>query len=219
MVMKAKRKATDEIVAIKLIKKNAALKADSIQLAMEVNNLVRLDHPNIIKLHEVYENKVYLFLVQEYCACSFIDFVKKHNLKEESLRVVVKQLLSALQYCHKIGVIHRDIKFQNVMFLDANDITSLKLIDFGLSGSLSKDSIYQAMGTAVYIAPEVITGDYDEKADLWSLGILLYYSITGIPPFMGRTTRELYQNIVSGFPGGTMPKLDGASPEVDQFLT
>ena len=223
IVMKAKSKSngtlrmtSDEIVAIKLIRKTP--NSDNSELEEEVNNLIQLDHPNIIKLLEVYQNEQYIFLVQEYCACPFIDFVKKRKLNEEDLRVIVKQLLSALHYCHKVGVIHRDIKIQNIMFANPDDITSLKLIDFGLAGRITTESIYQAMGTAIYLAPEVIIGEYDERIDMWSLGILIYYTVNGVPPFQGRSARELYQNIVKGSSINYVPRIPGASEELNDLL-
>lgn len=147
--------------------------------------------------------------------------MKKHNkLNEEAIRVIVKQLLSALQYCHKLGIIHRDVKIQNFMFLDPNDITSLKLIDFGLSGRVSREnSNYQAMGTAIYIAPEMIMGEYNEKVDIWALGILIYYTMTGSPPFQGRTQRELYLNIIQGQSYGYVPVIPDGSAELNDFLS
>ena len=135
------------------------------------------------------------------------------------MRVIVKQLLSALHYCHKLGVIHRDIKMQNVMSLDQNDITSLKLIDFGLSGKLSgENGNYRAMGTAIYIAPEMIMGEYDEKIDLWALGILIFYTMTGSPPFQGRTQRELYLNIIQGQTHRFVPSIPQATAELNDLL-
>ena len=132
--------------------------------------------------------------------------------------MILKQLLSALVYCHKLGVIHRDIKFQNIMFTNENDITSLKLIDFGLSAQIDnkKSMMSKAMGTAVYLAPEVILGEYDEKVDIWSVGVLIYYMLNGVPPFQGRNPRELYENIIHGASINYVPRIQGASIEVSR---
>jgi calcium-dependent protein kinase len=101
--------------------------------------------------------------------------------------------------------VHRDIKFQNIVFGKKDDIRTLKLIDFGLAGSVhSKNSLSKAMGTAIYLAPEVISGEYDEKADIWSLGVLLFYLITGNPPFNGNTTKELYMDILQNSQRGSL---------------
>lgn len=215
VVFKARCKATDEIVAVKWIKKSSV--QDPNLLKNEVNNLVMLDHPNIIKLHEIYEDQEYLFMVQEFCECSFSQFFKKTPMNEENLKVLLKQLLSALVYCHKIGVIHRDIKAQNIMFSNSDDLTSLKLIDFGLSAQADaqKASLSRAMGTAAYLAPEVILGEYNEKVDIWSVGVLIYYMLNGVPPFQGRTPRELYENIIQGASINYIPTIHSASDEVD----
>jgi len=217
MVMKAKSKSTGEIVAIKLISRER-VKDQSI-LENEVNNLAMLDHPNIVKLIEVYENSEYVFMVQEYCECSLGCYLKKNKLTEDTLKLLLKKILSALVYCHKIGVIHRDIKLQNIMLSKEGDINSLKLIDFGLSAQThyNKAKMSQAMGTAMYLAPEVIFGEYDEKVDLWSLGVLVYYMLNGVPPFPGRDPREVYENIMQAASINYVPKIQGASDELNDL--
>ena len=113
-------------------------------------------------------------------------------------------------------MIHRDIKLQNIMLSREGDINSLKLIDFGLSAqaSVKKTAMSQAMGTAMYLAPEVIFGEYDEKVDIWSVGVLVYYMLNGVPPFPGRDPREVYENIVAAASINYAPKIQGASDEV-----
>lgn len=91
------------------------------------------------------------------------------------------QLFSAINHCHANGVIHRDIKHENIMITDTNQI---RLIDFGLSRIKPKKLlIHERVGTAFYMAPEVLNGNYNEKADLWSLGVLLYTLVCGYMPF------------------------------------
>lgn len=124
-------------------------------------------------------------------------FAKKGGATKGELQVLCIKILSALAYCHKRGVIHRDIKFENIVFGMSSDIRTLKLIDFGLSTSVGSDNLLtKATGTAIYLAPEVISGEYDQKADVWSLGVLLYYLVTGSPPFSGSNTKELYMDIL-----------------------
>lgn len=165
----------------------------------EVSFLKKLDHPNIVKLHEIYENEEYIFLVQELCESQLIDYFKmKGGISEKDLAVICSKILSALAYCHRHGVIHRDIKFQNILLGNVSDLRTLKLIDFGLSAYIGdkQSELSKATGTAIYLAPEVISGNYDEKADIWSLGVLLYYLVTGQPPFRGRNMKELYMDIL-----------------------
>lgn len=101
------------------------------------------------------------------------------------------------------------------MLSKADDISSLKLIDFGLSAHSSrKTAMSQAMGTVMYLAPEVILGEYDEKVDIWSVGVLVYYMLNGVPPFPGRDPREVYENIVAAASINYAPKIQGASEEV-----
>lgn len=91
---------------------------------------------------------------------------------------------------------HRDIKPQNILFKEFANLNTLKLIDFGLSAKFDDiNKTSRPLGTAIYLAPEIITTQYDEKVDIWSLGVMLYQLVAGTPPFMGNNTRELYEAI------------------------
>lgn len=164
----------------------------------EVELLKKLDHPNIVKLHELFENNKFIFLVMELCECNLIEYFQlKKSGSEKELAIVCTKILSALSYCHKSGFVHRDIKFQNILLGNEKDIRTLKIIDFGLSVNIaSEKKLTKALGTAIYLAPEVISGNYNEKADIWSLGVMLYYLIFGSPPFTGKDAQELYMNIL-----------------------
>ena len=96
----------------------------------------------------------------------------------------MKQLISAVFHCHTMGIVHRDIKPENIMITRGNDV---KLIDFGLSknAGISNGSMHTIAGTPYYMAPEVLKGSYNDKADMWSLGVLLYTLVSGYLPFQG----------------------------------
>jgi calcium-dependent protein kinase len=111
MVMKAKNKFTGKYVAIKLINKNENSEKPG-ETINEIEMLQNLDHPNIIKLHEIYENDAYVFLVQDLCECDMLQFFSyRGGATKGDLQILCIKLLSALAYCHKKGVVHRDIKF------------------------------------------------------------------------------------------------------------
>jgi calcium-dependent protein kinase len=108
-------------------------------------------------------------------------------------------ILSAISYCHAHSIVHRDIKPENLLFLSNKPNSPLKVIDFGTSRSFTKkERMKKRFGTPFYIAPEVLDGDYDEKCDVWSCGVILYILLSGRPPFMGESNQEIFDNIRKG---------------------
>lgn len=106
----------------------------------------------------------------------------------------MRQLLSTIVYCHKRGIVHRDLKPENILIekkADKSDI-SIKVIDFGTAEAFSSHTVLrQTIGTAYYIAPEVLYGNYNYKCDIWSCGVILYILLSGYPPFNGRNDNEI----------------------------
>jgi len=116
---------------------------------------------------------------------------------EREAAAIFKQMMSAICYCHSQGICHRDLKPENLLFLNATDESVLKVIDFGLSKIFNKEDhkMTTKVGTAYYVSPEVLSGDYDEKCDIWSSGVILYIILTGDPPFNGSNDNEIYRKI------------------------
>ena len=111
---------------------------------------------------------------------------------------IVHKVASAVAYIHSLGIVHRDIKPENIMFSDKDIYSEVKLIDFGLSNKFDTTHLKRLktfVGTPLYLPPEVIDGEYDEKCDIWSLGVLLYSLLCGYPPFYGKNKTQLYDNI------------------------
>lgn len=100
-------------------------------------------------------------------------------------------------YCHKMGIVHRDLKPENILFDSNRPDACLKIIDFGASAKLSTDGINlsKRVGTPFYVAPEVLAANYNEKCDIWSMGVILYILICGYPPFFGTTQGEILQKV------------------------
>ncbi|XP_051127703.1 CBL-interacting serine/threonine-protein kinase 7-like [Andrographis paniculata] len=178
----------DEEVAIKVIDKATTAAAMEPLILREVSAMRRLrHHPNVLELHEVMATKSKIYLVMELAHGGelFARLHRSHRFSESTARKYFQQVISALSFCHQNGVVHRDIKPQNLL-LDRNG--SLKITDFGLSAFSDQkiDGLVRtACGTPAYTAPEVICGKaYDgEKADAWSCGVLLYVFLTGSLPF------------------------------------
>lgn len=128
------------------------------------------------------------------------DFIIKHkNLSESIAAHFLKQILSAIAYCHANSIVHRDIKPENLLLDSDSHKATLKVIDFGTS-TLSEPSerLSKRFGTAYYIAPEVLERNYDNKCDIWSIGVILFILLSGSPPFSGRNDREILDNVRRG---------------------
>jgi calcium-dependent protein kinase len=126
----------------------------------------------------------------------FGEIIKRQNFGESHAATILQQLLSALAYLHDRGIIHRDIKPENVLLEELNDIMNIKLIDFGTAVQVKNSKTAKgAVGTAYYIAPEVLSGTYNSKCDLWSCGVLLFILLAGHPPFDGQTDNEILEKV------------------------
>lgn len=168
-----------------------------------------LDHPNVIKLYELFENSEELFLVQEYWSGGelFDQIAEQDHFDEQYAAKVFEQILKSLIYWHKNRIWHRDLKPENFMFSSKGDKGVLKLIDFGLSrtfytfertGEKALLRMQTKAGTAFFMAPEVITKNYSSSWDMWSAGAILYVMLSGYPPFDGQTQEEIFEAILQG---------------------
>ncbi|CAI2385020.1 unnamed protein product [Moneuplotes crassus] len=170
----------------------------------ELSSLKLLDHPNIIKLHEVYECGNSIYLVQEFCnGGELFDFiVEKGTIDEPTAAEIFKQMVGAIIYCHKNRICHRDLKPENFMLCSNGDGWKVKLIDFGVSRSYFKmeenmgiTRMASVIGTTPYMAPEVFEENYSNSCDIWSLGVILYIMVAGYPPFEGDNEEEIEAKI------------------------
>lgn len=169
-----------------------------VRLQYEVEILSNLDHPNILRLYETYndEKRKKFYLVTEKCeGGELFDVIMDRGssgLTEQESAIIMKQILSAVNYCHLMKVAHRDLKPENILLENPDDLTTIKIIDFGTSQVFTEDqSMSQTYGTPYYIAPEVCRKDYDQQCDIWSIGVILYILMCGEPPFNGRTDADI----------------------------
>nr|XP_043630554.1 CBL-interacting serine/threonine-protein kinase 7-like [Erigeron canadensis] len=201
------RSLTDDTtsVAVKVIEKPATADPSmEPRLVREVRAMRRLNHPNILKLHEVLATKSKIYLVMELAAGGelFTQLTRRGRMKEATGRFYFQQLVSALHFCHQNGVAHRDLKPQNLL-LDKNG--NLKISDFGFSAlpESKKDGLlHTACGTPAFTAPEILRGKgYDgSQADAWSCGVILFNLLAGYLPFddsnIPNMIRKIYQREV-----------------------
>lgn len=186
-------------VAVKAMQKGKITDYESFK--NEINILMQLDHPNIIKLHETWETDRICFLVTELCEGGelFFHITKKKHLTEQQAAMIMRQAFYALCYLHNNKICHRDIKPENFLLYKENDDSFIKLIDFGLAKRVSKNEVMNAPnGTPYYIAPEVLKGSYTTQCDNWSMGVVMYIMLSGKPPFGGKSNKEIIDNVLKG---------------------
>ena len=160
---------------------------DSGSVFEEVTILQNLDHPNLPRVYEFFEDDTSFYIVLEYCKGGdlFDRIVELQRFEESQAAEIMSQLLSGVNYLHSKGIIHRDIKPENILLSDRKSLL-LKIIDFDTATFFGTDYKREMFGTPLYMAPEVVKGKYNEKCDLWSCGIVLYILLNGSPPFDGR---------------------------------
>ena len=216
-IYKVKNKQSGDIRAMKQIIKSKI--TDIAKFQTEIKILSMVDHPNIVRLFEVIEDDKYFNLIQELCTGG--ELYKKYQttqLKEKEIAIIFNQIMSAVAYCHEKGIVHRDLKLENILFVSEDPDSPIKIIDFGFSVLFDKKQnsknddkeknsdgndlkkfglrrMKSKVGTLYYISPEIIKGNYDEKCDIWACGVILYILLCGYPPFSGNTDKEVYNLI------------------------
>ena len=215
---------------MKIIKKtNIKTQDDEQKFLKEIEILIKIDHPNIIKIYEYYTDDVNFLLITEFIGGGdlYTVITKFSRFSEETAANIMYQLFSAVSYLHSMNIVHRDIKPENILVetwsIKNNDI-SIKLIDFGTSNYFTQDSkLSLKIGSPYYIAPEVLNDSYNEKCDVWSCGVLMYILITGKPPFYGKTLTGIIDNVLRGSLDNIQPLLDKVSASarslIKQLLT
>ena len=164
----------------------------------EISTLVSLGHPNILRCYEIFEDHFKFYIATEYCKGGelFKKIIEMNHFSETQAAEIMFQLMTAIAYCHSKGVIHRDLKPENILLTDTGNCFDIKVADFGSSCFLDKNrKLTGCFGSAYYVAPEVFKGNYNEKCDIWSCGIILYMMLTGQPPYNGRDSKEILRQL------------------------
>lgn len=188
--------------AIKTLKKDFLNPHNLKSLEEEVSILRNLDHPNIVKYFETYEDDYYIHIVMEYIPGDNLFKVitnRKYNqFCEKDAAEIMLCLFKAVLFLHKNKIVHRDIKPENILFSMPGKYESLKLIDFGLSVAAIKGKDKYRVGSPYYMAPEMLQGCYTVETDTWSIGVILYVMMTGVQPFQGQNQEEVFAKITKG---------------------
>ncbi|XP_029457053.1 NUAK family SNF1-like kinase 1 [Rhinatrema bivittatum] len=220
-VNRATEKGTGRMVAVKSIRKDKITdELDRVHLQREIEITALLKHDHIVQIYEVFENKDKIIIVMEYASNGELyDYVNdRQRITENEARNFFRQIVSAVHYCHKNRVVHRDLKLENIL-LDEN--LNVKLADFGLSNMFQKDQVLETYcGSPLYAAPEIINGfPYQgPEVDCWALGVLLYALVYGSMPFDNSSYKTLSEQISSG-EYRKPPHLSGACGLIDWMLT
>jgi len=192
-------KETGKEYAVKIINKTS-VGADMARLATEMEILKQVDHPNIISLKEIVDTKNCLFIVTELVTGGelFDKIVELGQYTEKEAAILVSKMVSAIAYLHEKGIVHRDLKPENLLLKDSENISEVKIADFGLSKIILPRIMMQtACGTPGYVAPEVLQAiGYDKEVDMWSIGVITYILLCGFPPFYNENLPELFEQIM-----------------------
>ncbi|NXN92793.1 DAPK3 kinase, partial [Rhinopomastus cyanomelas] len=206
IVKKCREKGTGVEYAAKFIKKRQSRASrrgvSREEIEREVAILQQILHANIIKLHDVYENKTDVVLILELVSGGeLFDFLaQKESLSEEEATRFIRQILDGVSYLHSKKIAHFDLKPENIMLLDNNiPIPHIKLIDFGLAHKIEDGVEFKNIfGTPEFVAPEIV--NYEPlglAADMWSIGVITYILLSGASPFLGETKQETLANITA----------------------
>lgn len=194
-VRKWVNKITQATRAVKIITKEALKGNEKIRFFYEMEIMKKLDHPNIMRIFEVFQDTKRYFLIMEIWTGGelFHEIEKRSKFNEKDTAIIIEQILEAMSYCHSKLIVHRDLKPENIL-IDSENINNLKVIDFGTSQKMTPGvKMNQTFGTSYYIAPEVLTTEYNEKCDVWSIGVIMYILLSGKPPFDGESDKDIWK--------------------------
>ncbi|RHY58817.1 hypothetical protein DYB34_003143 [Aphanomyces astaci] len=203
-VKSAVNKADNTKWAVKCIEKASLAPDDEEALRVEVEVLQMVEHPNIVKLKEVFDcPKTFYMVMEEMSGGELFDrIVEKEKYSEREARTVVHKLATALAYCHTLGIVHRDLKVRHckLNLKACLENAEIKIADFGLAKLIQGNSMMQtACGTPGYVAPEILEGKpYGGEVDMWSLGVITYILLCGFPPFYDENNAALFATIKAG---------------------
>ncbi|KAL2228152.1 UNVERIFIED_CONTAM: CDPK-related kinase 1 [Sesamum indicum] len=211
-------------VAVKVIPKSKMTTAIAIEdVRREVKILRALTgHKNLVQFYDAYEDEDKVYIVMELCkGGELLDSILSRGGKypEEDAKIVMVQILSVVAYCHLQGVVHRDLKPENFLFASKDENSTLKAIDFGLSDYVKPDErLNDIVGSAYYVAPEVLHRSYGTEADMWSIGVIAYILLCGSRPFWARTESGIFRAVLKADPSFEEAPWPSLSPDAIDFV-
>lgn len=214
----------NQAVAVKIISKAKMTTAISIEdVRREVKILKYLSgHKNLVKFHEAFEDAQNVYIVMELCeGGELLDRILSRGGRytEKDAKSIIVQILSVVAFCHLQGVVHRDLKPENFLFSTQNEDSPLKIIDFGLSDFIRPDQrLNDIVGSAYYVAPEVLHRSYSVEGDIWSIGVITYILLCGSRPFWARTESGIFRSVLRADPNFDDSPWPTVSAEAKDFV-
>ncbi|KAL9243509.1 hypothetical protein vseg_017386 [Gypsophila vaccaria] len=195
-------KSGEKYACKSILKRKLASKSDREDMKREVNILQHLSgQPNIVQFKAAFEDRQSVHLVMELCAGGelFDRIIALGHYSEKAAAQVFSQIVRVVQVCHFMGVMHRDLKPENFLISTRDHTALIKATDFGLSVFIQEGKVYRdVVGSAYYVAPQVLRRSYGKEIDIWSAGIILYILLSGVPPFWAETERGIFDAILKG---------------------
>ena len=208
-------------VAIKSLRKEA-MGSNVVLLRRELLIIRSLDHPNIVKYYETYEDSKYLHVVMELCEGGdlFDHVICQTSLTEEEVSRIMRKLMHAVNYMHEMNICHRDLKPDNFLYASKEPEADIKVADFGMATGFAAtgDSLNSVVGTPYYIAPEVLKGLYGKECDIWSLGVVMFFLLSGEQPFRSASLADIYKLISTCNYSFSSPVWSSVSPQAKNLI-
>ncbi|KAM7525339.1 hypothetical protein LguiA_015241 [Lonicera macranthoides] len=196
-------KATGKEFACKTIAKRKLVSIEDVEdVRREIQIMHHMaGHPNVISIVAAYEDAVAVHVVMELCAGGelFDRIVKKGHYTEKKAAELARIIVGVVESCHSLGVMHRDLKPENFLFVDDEEESALKTIDFGLSMFFRPGETFtDVVGSPYYVAPEVLKKFYGQECDVWSAGVIIYILLSGVPPFWDELEQGIFEQVLNG---------------------
>ncbi|CAM8960762.1 unnamed protein product [Rhodiola kirilowii] len=196
-------KTTGKEYACKTIAKRKLLTDEDVEdVRREIQIMHHLaGHTNVVSIKGAYEDPMAVHLVMELCAGGelFDRIIKRGHYTERKAADLTRVIVGVVEACHSLGVMHRDLKPENFLFVNQQEDSLLKTIDFGLSMFFKPgDKFSDVLGSPYYVAPEVLRKRYGPEADVWSAGVILYILLSGVPPFWAESEEGIFEQVLHG---------------------
>ncbi|XP_012276416.1 calcium/calmodulin-dependent protein kinase type II alpha chain isoform X3 [Orussus abietinus] len=228
VVRRCVQKSSGLEFAAKIINTKKLSSRDFQKLEREARICRKLQHPNIVRLHDSIQEENYHYLVFDLVTGGelFEDIVAREFYSEADASHCIQQILESVHHCHHHGVVHRDLKPENLLLASKAKGAAVKLADFGLAIEVQGEAQawYGFAGTPGYLSPEVLKKEpYGKPVDIWACGVILYILLVGYPPFWDEDQHRLYSQIKAGAYDYPNPEWDTVTPEaknlINQMLT